>query len=138
MARIQNDDFDTGWEIRRLTGNDQRAGGIVTFVGVARGESRGEKIARLEFECYQEMAEKELNKLEDEARARFDVLDCLIVHRTGEIPAGENIVLVIVTSAHRAQAFDACEWLIDELKKRVPIWKKEHAQSGVWWVEDHP
>jgi molybdopterin synthase catalytic subunit len=138
MARIQKEDFDTGGEIHRLTWNDHRAGGVVTFIGVARGQSRGEEIVRLEFECYPEMAEKELNRLEEEARAKFDILDCLIVHRIGEIPAGENIVLIIVTSAHRALAFDACEWLIDELKMRVPIWKKEYALSGARWVEDHP
>jgi molybdopterin synthase catalytic subunit len=138
VARIQKEDFDTGGETYRLTANGQRVGGVVTFIGVARGESRGEKIVRLEFECYPEMAEKEMNRLEEEARARFDILACLIVHRIGEIPAGENIVLIIVTSAHRAQAFNACEWLIDELKKRVPIWKKEYAISGAWWVEDHP
>ena len=138
MARIQKEDFDTGGEIRRLTANDQRVGGVVTFIGVARGQSRGEEIVRLEFECYPQMAEKELNRLEEEARAKFDVLNCLVVHRIGEIPAGENIVLIIVTSIHRAQAFDACEWLIDELKTRVPIWKKEYALSGARWVEDHP
>lgn len=138
MARIQKEDFDTGGEIRRLTANDHRVGGVVTFTGVARAHSRGEQIVRLEFECYPEMAEKVMNRLEEEARARFDILDCHIVHRIGEIPAGDNIVLIIVTSAHRAQAFDACEWLIDELKQRVPIWKKEYAHSGAWWVEDHP
>jgi molybdopterin synthase catalytic subunit len=138
MARIQKDDFDTGGEIRRLTANGHRAGGVVTFIGVARGQSRGEEIVLLEFECYPEMAEKEMNRLEEEARVKFDILNCLIVHRIGEIPAGDNIVLIIVTSAHRAQSFDACEWMIDELKRRVPIWKKEHAHSGVWWVEDHP
>jgi molybdopterin synthase catalytic subunit len=138
MARIQTDDFDPGAEIRLLTGNDLRVGGVTTFIGVARGQSRGEEIVRLEFECYPEMAEKELNRLEEEARAKFDILNCLVVHRIGEIPAGENIVFIIATSAHRAQAFDACEWLIDELKKRVPIWKKEYASSGARWVEDHP
>ncbi|MBF0292706.1 MAG: molybdenum cofactor biosynthesis protein MoaE [Nitrospinae bacterium] len=138
MARIQKEDFDAAVEIRRLTANDYRVGGIVTFIGVARGESRGEDIVRLEFECYPEMAEKELNRLEEEARVRFDILNCLVIHRVGEIPAGANIVLIVVTSVHRAQAFDACEWLIDELKKRVPIWKKEYAHSGAWWVEDHP
>jgi molybdopterin synthase catalytic subunit len=138
MARIQTDDFDTGGDIRRLTGSDYRVGGVVIFIGVARGASRGEEIARLEFECYPEMAEKEMNRLEEEARAKFDILNCLIVHRIGEIMAGENIVLIIVTSAHRAQAFDACEWMIDELKRRVPIWKKEYASSGARWVEGHP
>lgn len=138
MARIQKEDFDTGGEIRRLTENDPRAGGVVTFIGVARGQSRGEEIVRLEFECYPEMAGKELNWLEEEALIRFDILNCLIVHRIGQIPAGENIVLIIVISGHRAQAFDACEWLINELKRRVPIWKKEYASSGARWVEDHP
>lgn len=138
MARIQKEDFDTAGEIRRLTANDYRVGGIVTFTGVARGRSRGEDIVRLEFECYPEMAEKELNRLEVDARVKFDILNCIIIHRIGEIPAGENIVLIAVTSAHRAHAFDACEWLIDELKKRAPIWKKEYAHSGAWWVEDHP
>lgn len=138
MARIQADDFDASVEIRRLTGNDIRTGAVAAFIGVARGQSRGEEIVRLEFERYPEMAEKELDRLEEEALSRFDILKCLIVHRIGEIPAGENIVLIIVASVHRAQAFDACEWLIDELKRRVPIWKKEYARSGARWVEDHP
>ena len=138
MARLQREDFDIGGEVRRLVEKDGRTGGVVTFLGTAREISRGERIDRLEFEHYAGMAQKELDRLEDDARERFDILDCLVIHRTGEITVGENIVLVVVTSMHRAAAFDACEWVIDELKRRVPIWKKEFTTSGSHWVEEHP
>ena len=138
MARLQREDFDVGKEIRHLVKQYASTGGTVAFLGTARDISRGERIVKLEFEHYPGMAEKELNKLEIEAKERFEILDAIIIHRVGEIPAGDNIVLIVVTSAHRAAAFDACEWLIDELKKRVPIWKKEFAASGAHWVEDHP
>lgn len=117
---------------------DRRVGGVVTFLGTAREISKGEHIAKLEFEHYAGMAESQLDKLETDARTKFDIIDCLVIHRIGEISINENIVLIVVTSQHRAAAFDACEWMIDELKKRAPIWKKEFTTSGSYWVEEHP
>ncbi|VAX15426.1 Molybdenum cofactor biosynthesis protein MoaE [hydrothermal vent metagenome] len=138
MARLQRTDFDVGAEVRALVKKNRRTGAVVTFLGVVRDFSRGEDIVKLDFKHYAGMAEKELDKLERAGAERFDILDCLIVHRTGEIMVNENIVLIIVTSVSRNVAFEACEWLIDELKKRIPIWKNEFTATGRHWVEDHP
>ncbi|MBI4665543.1 MAG: molybdenum cofactor biosynthesis protein MoaE [Nitrospinae bacterium] len=138
MARLQRENFDIGAETSALIAKNGASGGTVAFIGTARDFSRGEKVVALEFEHYQGMAQKEMEKLEADAKNRFGVLDCLIIHRLGRIPAGENIVLIIAVGAHRPEAFDACEWLIDELKNRVPIWKKEIFVNGSHWVEPHP
>lgn len=138
MAKLQQEDFDVGAEVRALVEKNNRTGAAVTFLGVVRDFSKGEDIVKLDFEHYPGMAEKELNKLERDGIEKFDILDCLIIHRTGEITINENIVLIVVTSMHRGVAFDACEWVIDELKKRIPIWKNEFTTDGRHWVEDHP
>lgn len=138
MARIQEEDFDIGAETRAIAGRSGRTGAVVSFLGVVRDFSKGEDIEKLDFEHYPGMAEKELVKLENEARSKFDIIDCEVIHRTGEIAVNGNIVLVLASSMHRPAAFDACEWLIDELKKRVPIWKKEFTRSGHHWVQDRP
>lgn len=138
MARLQREDFDVGAEIKALVKKNGRTGAAVTFLGVVRDFSKGEDIVKLDFEHYPGMAEKELNRLEEAAKEKFDILESLVIHRFGEITVNENIVLIIVTSMHREVAFDACEWMIDELKKRIPIWKNEFAASGRRWVEEHP
>lgn len=138
MAKLQVEDFDIGAETRRLVEMDNKTGAAVTFLGAARDFSRGEEIAKLEFEHYAGMAEKELNDLEKATREKFDILNISIIHRTGEIGINENIVLIVATSMHRGVAFEACQWAIDELKKRIPIWKKEFTVSGSHWVEEHP
>lgn len=138
MARLQREDFDVGAEVRALVEKNKRTGAAVTFLGVTRDFSKGEDIVKLDFEHYPGMAEKELDKLERAGMEKFDVLDCLIIHRTGEITVNENIVLIVVTSMHRNVAFDACQWFIDELKKRIPIWKNEFTVTGDHWVEQHP
>ncbi|NOZ77370.1 MAG: molybdenum cofactor biosynthesis protein MoaE, partial [Euryarchaeota archaeon] len=96
------------------------------------------EVEKLVFEHYPGMAEKKLAELRERALEDFDVIEVSIVHRTGEIMPGENIVLIVVGAEHRADAFDACRWLIDELKKLVPIWKKEYSPDGQVWVEEHP
>jgi len=138
MARLQVEDFDVGFEIKTLVEKNRRTGAAVSFLGVVRDFSRGERVTKLEFEQYPGMAEKELAKLERDAVEGFDILDCLVIHRTGDVGVNENIVLIIVTSMHRSDAFKACQWAIDELKRRVPIWKKEFSSDGSHWVEDHP
>ena len=138
MARLQREDFDVGAEVATLVKKSKRTGATVTFLGTARDFSKGQNILKLDFHTYSGMAEKELAKLERTAKSKFDILDCLVIHRTGEIKINENIVLVIVTSMHREAAFKACQWMIDELKRSVPIWKKEFASSGEEWVEEHP
>jgi len=92
----------------------------------------------MEFEHYPGMAEKQLETLRSEAIERFGVIEVAIVHRYGKIEIGEDIVLIVVAAGHRAEAFEACRWCIDELKKIVPIWKKEKTTDGEIWVEEHP
>ncbi len=139
MIRVQMEDFSVEEEIERVKASSKKIGGIVSFLGTARDytEETGE-VEKLEFEHYHGMAEKKLEELRSEAMDRYDVIEVAIVHRIGNIPAGENIVLIVVGAMHRADAFKACKWIIDELKKIVPIWKKEFTQNGEVWVSDHP
>ena len=113
------------------------AGAVVLFVGTTREFTADRQTASLSYECYAEMAEKTLQQLEDEARQRWSLVDCGIVHRLGPVAIGEASVAIAVSSAHRAAAFEAGQWLIDTLKKLVPIWKQEHWADGTTeWV--HP
>jgi molybdopterin synthase catalytic subunit len=109
-------------------------GAYVLFVGVVRDHARGRDVTGLEYEAYRPMAERQMRKLVDEARARWG-LPAAILHRFGYLAVGEASVVVCVASAHRAEAFEACRWLIDALKRDVPIWKKEHAGDGTYWIE---
>ena len=138
MARLQREDFDPGAEIRAMLERNRGAGAVVTFLGAVRDFSRGQEVEKLEFEAYPAMAQEKLAELERHAMEKFEISGCLIVHRTGALAVNENIVLIVVAAAHRGPAFRACEWAIDELKKRVPIWKKEFGVSGQYWVEEHP
>ncbi|MBI5814836.1 MAG: molybdenum cofactor biosynthesis protein MoaE [Nitrospinae bacterium] len=138
MAVIQREEFDVNHQVRELMRKDARAGAVAVFVGTVKSPSKGMEITKLEFECYPSMAVKKLDELEREAKSKFGVLCCHIIHRIGEIQSGEPIVFVGASCVSRASAFDACEWLIDELKKRAPIWKKEFSADGSHWVEDHP
>jgi len=113
------------------------AGAVVMFLGVSRRMTRGRETTELTYQAYEAMAAKELERLEAEARERWPLVECSIVHRLGIVPLGEASVAVSVASAHRREAFDAGEWLIDTLKERVPIWKQEHwADGATQWV--HP
>jgi len=138
MARLQREDFDPGTEIGAMTSRNSGAGAVVSFLGTVRDFSRGKQVTRLDFERYPGMAEGELGRLEKDAMEKFDILECLVIHRWGEIGVNGNIVLILVAGAHRGPAFDACRWTIDELKKRVPIWKNEYTSDGSRWVEEHP
>jgi len=137
-VRIQTGDFSVEEEIQLLHGSDGRMGGIVAFLGTARDFSKDKDISRLEFEEYAGMAKKMMNALRGKAMEQFDIIDMRIVHRIGTIQPGEQIVLIVAGAAHRAAAFDACEWYIDTLKQTVPIWKKEITPTGESWVEEHP
>lgn len=110
------------------------SGGIVTFTGTVRDRNAGRKVERLEYHAYPEMAERELARLETEARERFGVHGIALAHRTGNLLVGDVAVAVVVAGAHRAEAFDAARWLIDTLKTTVPIWKKEFFEDGEVWV----
>ena len=113
-------------------------GAIAMFDGVVRNNSRGRKTLYLEYEAYEEMALKQMDGLSREAVSRFGVRYVTLVHRLGRLSVGETSVLIVVSSAHRAQAFDACRWLIDTLKKTVPIWKRETFVDGVVWAAGEP
>ncbi|MBI5756252.1 MAG: molybdenum cofactor biosynthesis protein MoaE [Nitrospirae bacterium] len=138
MVRVQKDDFSVDEEINRVKASSGDIGGIVVFLGIGRGTSRGRSIKKLDFEHYPGMAERRLNEIREQALKDFDIKEVNIVHRVSEIGIGENIVLIIVGAAHRADAFKACKWCIDELKRITPIWKKETTPDGEIWVEEHP
>ncbi|MCM8526337.1 MAG: molybdenum cofactor biosynthesis protein MoaE [Lentisphaeraceae bacterium] len=117
---------------------DPRAGGFVSFEGWVRNKNEGKDVTHLEYQAYDALAVKEGEKIIAEALKKFDVLDALVEHRVGDLQIGEIAVVVHVTSIHRGPAFDACEYIIDELKVRVPIWKKEHYTDGnTGWIECH-
>lgn len=111
-------------------------GAVVLFLGTTRDHHDGRRVLRLDYEAYERMALEALAVVEREAVARHGVTSCRIVHRLGEVPPAEASVAVVVTAAHRAPAFDACRWAMDEVKRAAPIWKKEtYAEGGAGWVE---
>lgn len=137
-VRIQTEDFSQDEEIAALKASSSRMGGIATFLGCARDFSEGRIVSEISFEAYGSMALAEMRKLREEAIARFGLLDARIVHRVTTVRAGDNIVFIAAGAEHRAAAFDGCRWMIDELKQRVPIWKKEITPEGNSWVTQHP
>jgi molybdopterin synthase catalytic subunit len=135
QVRVQHEDFDAGREIARLRGANPRIGAIASFIGVVRDVNEGDAVAELTLEHYPGMTEKALAKIVAEARSRWDVIDILVIHRVGTLAPTDQIVLVAVTSAHRGDAFAACEFLMDYLKTRAPFWKKERTPEGERWVD---
>jgi MoaE-MoaD fusion protein len=113
-------------------------GALAVFEGIVRAHSRGKQVRALVYEAYGSMAQKQMEQLADEARRRWPILDLTIVHRTGTLQVGDVSVVIAVAASHRGEAFDACEWLIDELKHTVPIWKKEVYTEGEAWIDDRP
>lgn len=113
-------------------------GGINVFIGTVRNETKGKKVIRLEFEAYESMAMSEMNKIAEDVFKKWDVQKILIHHRTGVLQLGEVPVVIVVATAHRNAAFDACRYTIDKLKQTVPIWKKEIFDDGEVWVAAHP
>ena len=137
-VRIQYEDFSQDEEIRALQASSKRMGGIATFLGCARDFSEGREVSEISFDAYDRMALPEMRKLREEAIARFGLIDARIVHRLGVVRGGDNIVFIATGAEHRAPALEACRWIIDELKERVPIWKKETTPQGDSWVTPHP
>ncbi|HEY0665739.1 MAG TPA: molybdenum cofactor biosynthesis protein MoaE [Gallionella sp.] len=137
-VRIQTEDFSQDEEIAALKGSSKRIGGIGTFLGCARDFSEGREVERISFDAYGSMALSEMQKLRSDAIARFGLLDARIVHRIGTVEGGDNIVFIAAGAEHRVAALEACRWMIDELKQRVPIWKKEITPQGDAWVVPHP
>ena len=113
-------------------------GAVCVFDGIVRDNTRGRKTLHLDYEAYEEMALEQMRGLAAEAVTRFGVRDVALVHRLGRLVVGETSVLIVVASAHRGQAFEACRWLIDTLKKSVPIWKKEQFVDGAIWADGEP
>ncbi len=120
----------------RVTGDD--AGGVVSFVGAVRDNARGRAIRHLEYEAYPAMAVAEMERICDAASQRWPGVRVAIAHRVGHLEVGDLAVVVVAAAPHRAEAFDACRFAIDTLKESVPIWKKEVATDGAYWVDDHP
>jgi molybdopterin synthase catalytic subunit len=134
-VRIQTEDFDSGREIAALRAGNARFGAVAAFIGTVRDVNDAAHISSLTLEHYPGMTEKALTAIVDEARERFDILDALVIHRVGTLAPTDQIVLVVVTGAHRGEAFDACRFLMDCLKTRAPFWKKEATPQGARWVE---
>jgi molybdopterin synthase catalytic subunit/molybdopterin converting factor small subunit len=138
LVRVQRENFSVDAEIDRVRARSTRIGGISIFLGTARDHSKGHEVSSITFEHYEGMAQKKLREIRERALKQFDLLEVSILHRYGEIGIGENIVLIVVGAEHRADAFKACRWCIDELKQITPIWKLEHTPAGEVWVEEHP
>ena len=135
MIRVQTEDFDIGAEISRMTAGNTEIGGLASFVGLVRDYAGHDKISSMTLEHYPGMTEKQLAKLEAEARERWELQDVLIVHRYGTLNPGDRIVLVVTASAHREASLESCQFLIDWLKTKAPFWKLEDRESGAQWVE---
>ena len=134
-VRVQTADFDLTTELAQLRANAPKVGAVVTFLGTVRVLNEGEHVAEMELEHYPGMTEKSLEDIVNQAKARWDIFDALVIHRVGPLKPLDQIVLVAVTSAHRGEAFDACEFIIDYLKTEAPFWKKEQTPSGARWVD---
>jgi molybdopterin synthase catalytic subunit len=128
--------IDTAAELEKI--KQPEDGAAVVFEGVVRNHSRGRRTLFLEYEAYEEMARKQMELLAEQALAQFQIRDVALVHRLGRLEIGETSVLIVVASAHRAAAFEACRWLIDALKRTIPIWKKEHFEDGAVWADGEP
>jgi len=132
MIMITRDDFSIDEVVRKFKGRD--VGAVVTFLGTVRGESEGRVVERMEVQAYEEMATRQLERIEAEALQKFGVRRTAIIHRTGVLKVSDNVVLIAVGAAHRDEAFKACRFIIEELKKTVPLWKKEYTATGENWV----
>jgi molybdopterin synthase catalytic subunit len=134
-VRVQTEDFDTGAEISRMRLARRDTGAVVAFVGQVRDINDGSEVSTLTLEHYQGMTEKALEAIIDRARSRWDIFDALIIHRVGTLQPTDQIVLVLVSGAHRGEAFSACEFIMDYLKTEAPFWKKEETPAGTRWID---
>jgi len=134
-VKIQTADFDVSAEIAALRRNNPKVGAVASFVGVVRDINDGGTVAEMTLEHYPGMTEKAIEEIVSQAKGRWDILDALVIHRVGTLKPADQIVLVVVTSGHRGDAFAACEFIMDYLKTRAPFWKKEQTGKGARWVE---
>ncbi len=135
VVRVQTEDFDVAREIALLRGGDARVGAVASFIGIVRDQNDAATVRTLTLEHYPGMTEKALAGIVDEARRRWPIIDAVVVHRVGKLAPTDQIVLVAVSSAHRGDAFAACEFIIDYLKTQAPFWKKEVTPDGERWVD---
>jgi molybdopterin synthase catalytic subunit len=133
--RIQEKDFDVSAEIAALRKGDPRVGAVVTFLGTVRDMNDGSSVKGMTLEHYPGMTEKALQEILDQAKSRWDLYQTLVIHRVGLLLPEDQIVMVAVTSAHRGEAFAACEFIMDYLKTAAPFWKKEDTPEGGRWVD---
>ena len=134
-VRVQRENFDIGAEIAAFRRADPGIGAIASFIGLVRDLNDGEAVASMTLEHYPGMTEKALSGIVADAKQRWDIIDALVIHRIGELRPLDQIVLVVVTGAHRGAAFAACEFIMDYLKTQAPFWKKEQTPQGARWVE---
>ena len=134
-VRVQPEDFDVSSELAALRGGNGSVGAVVAFIGTVRDINENAAVATMTLEHYPGMTEKALAAIVDTAKSRWDIIDALVIHRVGALAPSDQIVLVGVTSSHRGEAFAACEFIIDYLKTRAPLWKKEDTPQGARWVE---
>ena len=132
---IQLEDFDLSAEVQALRQGDKRIGALCSFVGTVRDRNDGANVSSMELEHYPGMTEKAIEAMIDQAMARFDICGVRVVHRIGLLQPLDQVVLVAVTSAHRGDSFQACEFLMDYLKTQAPFWKKEQTPNGARWVD---
>ena len=135
MIRVQEEDFDMGREVAALYEGKQEIGAVCTFLGLVRDLPDSDGLKTMTLEHYPGMTEKELAKIEKDARARWPLSECLIIHRYGALQPGDQIVMVATASPHRQAAFESCNFLMDFLKTRAPFWKKENTGNGEQWVD---
>jgi len=133
MIKVTTEDFSVDEVLRRLRSSG--IGAMVTFVGVVRDSSEGRKVDGVEIQVYEDMAMRQLEVIRKEAIERFGVEEVAIVHRHGSLDISENIMMIAVSAAHRSEAFDACRFVLERIKEKVPIWKKEKTPEGGFWVE---
>ena len=134
-VRVQTEDFDVARELAALRAGNRAVGAVAAFIGTVRDISNEAEVATMTLEHYPGMTEKALGAIVETAKARWNIVDALVIHRVGALKPADQIVLVGVTSAHRGEAFAACEFIIDYLKTRAPFWKKEDTAAGARWVE---
>ncbi|HET9663664.1 MAG TPA: molybdopterin synthase catalytic subunit MoaE [Burkholderiales bacterium] len=134
-VRVQTEDFDVGAEIAALRRGNPKIGAVASFIGIVRDVNEGGAVAEMMLEHYPGMTERSIEEIITQARGRWQIFDALVVHRVGTLKPLDQIVLVIVTSGHRGEAFAACEFVMDYLKTRAPFWKKEKTPSGERWVD---
>ena len=140
-VRVQTEDFDAGVEIARIRtstadiANSAKIGALASFIGVCRDVNEGDAVTSMTLEHYPGMTERALGKIVAEAMARWQLIDATVIHRVGNLRPLDQIVLVVVAASHRSEAFAACEFIMDYLKTRAPLWKKEQTAEGARWVE---